>query len=130
MTVLIVYGDADGPARAPAVRLARSLRTLGVDGQVRHAGRIARLGRPAAIVLAVDAPGRAEIDELIDSFRLTGDPTPLYGVRSDATALPPGVRPLVGTRRGGLTPIDAGAPLRLASALTAGLRQRLEATLR
>lgn len=124
VSVLIVYGAVDGPARAPAVRLARALRTLGIDGQVRHAGRVARMGRPAAIVLAVDAPGRAEIEELIDSFHLTGDPTPLYGVRADATSLPPGVRPLAGTRRDGAAPIDAGGPLRLASALTAGLRQR------
>ena len=124
MTVLIAYGDPSGSARAPAVRLARALRSLGVDAQVRHAGHVARIGRPDAIVLAVDHDGRREIDELIESFGLTGDPTPILGLRGDATPLPPGVRPLSGTRPGGSTPPDAGASLRLASALASGLRQR------
>lgn len=124
MTVLIVYGHKRGSARAPAVRLARALRDLGVNAAVRPAGRVARLGRPAALVLAVDRAGRHELDELIESFGLTGAPLPLYGLRADEAALPPGVRPLGGTRPGGVPPHDAGAPLRLASALTAGLRAR------
>ena len=124
MTVLIVYGDKRGAARAPAVRLARALRALGVDAVLRPAGRVARLGRPNALVLAVDRTGRHELEELIESFGLTGSPLPLFGFRADEAALPPGVRPLGGTRPGGATPHDLGAPLRLASALTAGLRQR------
>ena len=124
MTVLIVYGDPQGGARAPAVRLARALRALGVAARVRPAGRVARLGRPAAVVLAVDRDGHDEIEELIESFGLTGDAPPLYGLRGDDAPLPPGVRPLSGTRSGGAAPHDAGAPLRLASALTAGLRRQ------
>lgn len=123
MTVMIVYGDDEGAARAPAIRLARALRSLGVDGQVRHAGRVTKLGRPSAIVVAIDRRGRSEVEEMIESFELTGDPIPLYGLRSDTTALPPGVRPLGGTRRDGSVPVDPGASLRLASALTAGLHQ-------
>jgi hypothetical protein len=124
MTVLIVYGDPQGAARAPAVRLARALRALGVDAFVRPAGRVARLGFPAAVVLAVDRAGRDEIEELVESFGLTDDGPPLFGLRGDDATLPPGVRPLSGTRSGGVAPHDAGAPLRLASALTAGLRRQ------
>lgn len=124
MTVLIVYGDRQGSARAPAVRLARALRALGVAARVRPAARVARLGRPAALVLAVDRAGRDEIDELIESFGLTGDGVPLFGLRGDEVPLPPGVPPLSGTRSGGAAPHDAGAPLRLASALTAGLHRQ------
>ena len=123
MTVLIVYGDPQGSARAPAVRLARALRALGVAARVRPAARVARLGRPAALVLAVDRAGRDEIEELIESFGLTEDVVPLFGLRGDEAPLPPGVRPLSGTRSGGVAPHDAGAALRLASALTAGLRR-------
>jgi hypothetical protein len=127
MTVLIVYGDPQGAARAPAVRLARALRALGVSARVHAAGRVARLGRPAAVVLAVDRAGRGEIEELIESFGLPGDAPALFGLRGDDAPLPPGVPPLSGTRSGGAAPHDAGAPLRLASALTAGLRRRGDA---
>jgi hypothetical protein len=123
MTVLIVYGDPQGAARAPAVRLARALRALGVSACVRPAGRVARLGRPAAVVLAVDRAGHDEIVELIESFGLADEALPLFGLRGDDAPLPPGVRPLSGTRSDGAAPHDAGAPLRLASALTAGLRR-------
>ena len=123
MTVLIVYGSASGAARAPALRLARALRGLGVSAQVRPAGRVARLGHPSVVVVAVDRAGCDEIRELIDSFELAGAATALLGLRADEAPLPAGVWPLPATRHGGEAPKDAGAALRLASALIASLRR-------
>lgn len=117
MTVLIVYGDAKGEARPPALRLGRALRSLGVDAQVRDASRITRLGRPAAVVVAVDALGKSELDEMIDSFDLLGTPTPVYGMRFDATLLPPGVRTLDGTRLSHASRLDRNGLLRVADRL-------------
>ena len=121
MTVLIVYGDPGGPARAPALRLARALRRIGIEASVRAAGRVARLGRPSALVVAVDRSGTDEIDELIESFGLSGGSLQVLGFTADDAPLPAGVRALSGTRRGGEAPRDPGAALRLASGLTATL---------
>lgn len=122
MTVFVVYGDPGGPARAPALRLARALRGIGIEAYVRAAGRVARLGRPSALVLAVDRSGTDELMELIESFGLTRDTLQVYGFTVDGGPLPFGVRALSGTRPGGEVPRDAGAPLRLASRLMATLR--------
>jgi len=121
MTVLIVYGDPGGPARAPALRLARALRRIGIEAHVRAAGRVVRLGRPSALVVGVDRPGTDEIAELIESFGLSGGTLQLFGFTADGAPLPACVRPLSGTRRGGEAPRDPGAALRLASGLTATL---------
>lgn len=122
MTVLVLYGDPGGPARAPALRLVRALRGIGIEAYVRAAGRVARLGRPSALVLAVDRPGTDELTELIESFGLTGDALQVFGFTVDGAPLPAGVVALSGTRPGGEAPRDAGAALRLASRLTAALR--------
>lgn len=125
MTVLIVYGDPGGPARAPALRLARALRRIGIGAHVRSAGRVVRLGRPSALVLGIDRPGTDEIDELLESFGLSGGTLRLFGFTADDAPLPAGVRALSGTRPGGEAPRDPGAALRLASGLTATLSSSL-----
>jgi hypothetical protein len=90
---------------------------------VRPADRLVRLGGPSALVLAYDQDGRDEIGELLESFALPADGPPVFGLRVEPVPLPPGVRPLPGTRDGGELPRDPGALLRLASGLTVAVRR-------
>ena len=123
MRVLIAYGARTGPAREPAVLLARAIRKLGTTAQVRAADRIVRLGGSSLLVVACDASGADEIAELLESFGLPGEGPPVLGLRVAPASLPPGVGPLPGTRDGGERPRDPGASLRLASALVVALRR-------
>lgn len=123
MTVLVVYGDPQGPARGPALRLTRSLRRLGTPARVRAAGRVARLHRASALVLAIDRAGAAEIEELLESFGLPAAGLPVFALRVDDVALPGGVRALPGTRDDGVLPRDPGAVLRSASGLAVEMRR-------
>ena len=123
MTVLVVYGDPQGPARGPALRLTRSLRRLGIPARARAAGRVARLERAAALVVALDRAGAGEIAELLESFGLPAAGRPVVALRVDDVPLPGGARALPGTRDGGMLPRDPGAVLRSASGLAVEVRR-------
>ena len=90
---------------------------------MRAADRIVRLGGSSLLVVACDELGADEIAELLESFGLPGEGPPVLGLRVTPASLPPGVRPLPGTRDGGELPRDAGASLRLASALAVAVRR-------
>jgi hypothetical protein len=96
---------------------------LGTAAQVRAADRIVRLGGSSLLVVACDERGADEIAELLESFGLPGEGPPVLGLRLAPASLPPGVRPLPGTRDGGELPRDPGASLRLASALVVAMRR-------
>lgn len=123
MTVLVVYGDPQGPARGPALRLTRSLRRLGTPARTRAAGRVVRLDRASALVVALDRAGADEIAELLESFGLPAAGLPVFALRVDDVEFPGGVRTLPGTRGDGVLPRDPGAVLRSASGLAVELRR-------